>query len=308
MHGQAPPPVFVGGINRSGTTLMARILGSNSALAVPPSEFLFFGRRAERPPADRADFERRLTEILRWPRVREWGLDEQEVLERSRSWPATARSLFLLPLEAYRSLLGKARLGEKSVLNEFRLGVFEAWFSDFRVVQMIRDPVSAYASTYAGRPTSVREAIRWGRLWASSAGVALSRMREDGARHRLVRYEELVGDPHTTIAAVCAFVGIEAEEAMLRLSGYAAKENSSFSVAPSGRYEGAIRTSDDVDRRGAVEPRERAALAEVCGTAAGELGYDLARVRSLVVAGAFAAEWARPRNRLRALVGPRRLT
>jgi hypothetical protein len=33
----AVPPVFVGGINRSGTTLMARILGSSSVVAVPPS-------------------------------------------------------------------------------------------------------------------------------------------------------------------------------------------------------------------------------------------------------------------------------
>jgi hypothetical protein len=79
---------------------MARILGSNSALAVPPSEFLFFGRGAASEPADRADFERRLGEILRWPRVREWGLDEREVLRRSRTAPATARSLFVLPLDA----------------------------------------------------------------------------------------------------------------------------------------------------------------------------------------------------------------
>src|SRR5207244_11751782 len=35
-------------------------------------------------PANRADFERRLAAILRWPRVREWGLDDREVLARSR--------------------------------------------------------------------------------------------------------------------------------------------------------------------------------------------------------------------------------
>src|SRR5207244_9612106 len=94
-------------------------------------------------PANRADFERRLAAILRWPRVREWGLDDREVLARSRSWPASARSLFVLPLEAYRQRTGKPRLGEKSVLNEFRVDELCAWLRDFRLVQMIRDPVAA---------------------------------------------------------------------------------------------------------------------------------------------------------------------
>ena len=297
------PPVFVGGINRSGTTLMARILGSHSALAVPPTEFLFFGRQAEREPADRREFECRLAEILRWPRVREWGLGECDVLTRSRSWPATTKSLFLLPLVAYRDVLGKARVGEKSVLNEFRREVFDAWFSDYRLVQMIRHPVAAYASTHAGRPTSLRHAIRWGRLWASSAAVAFSRALRDPTRHRLVRYEDLSGDPRATIAAVCAFAGMEPEvEAMLELSGYEAKENSSFPASADGRYEGAVRLNDSVDRHGSVASRERAALAFVCGSAASALGYELARPRSLVVAGAVAAEWARPRQRLRKLL------
>lgn len=294
------PPVFVGRINRSGTTLMARILGSHSTLAVPPSEFLFFGRKAQRSPADRRQFEHRLAEILRWPRVREWGLDERHVLARSRSWPATTKSLFLLPLVAYRDVLGKVRVGEKSVLNEFRRDVFDAWFSDYRLVQMIRHPVAAYASAHAGRPTSLRHAIRWGRLWASSAAVAFSRALRDPTRHRLVRYEDLTGHPRATIAAVCAFVGMEPEEeAMLALSGYETKENSSFPASAGGTYEGAIRLSDGVDRHGFVAAPERAALALVCGSAAAALGYELGGPRSLVVVGALAAEWARPRQRLR---------
>ena len=133
----------MGGINRSGTTLMARILGSHGALAVPPSEFLFFGRGEARPPAGRSEFERPLVEILRWPRVREWGLDEAAVVEESRRWPATARSLFLLPLEAHRRRVGKERVGEKSVLDEFRLRTLGTRFGEYRVVQMIRDPLAS---------------------------------------------------------------------------------------------------------------------------------------------------------------------
>jgi hypothetical protein len=302
--GLASIPVWVGGINRSGTTLMARILGSCSEFAVPPSEFLFFGRRAGVEPADRADFERRLAGILRWPRVREWGLNDREVLALSRSWPASARSLFVLPLEAYRQRTGKPRLGEKSVLNEFRLDVLRAWLGDFRLVQMIRDPVAAYASTYAGRTPDLRRAIRWGRLWAASAEIALERRRGERGRHLLVRYEDLTTDPRATVARVADFLGLAfEEEAMLGLTAYESKENSSFAVAATGTYEHAIRRSDGVDRRAAVDPREPAVLAAVCGPAARRLGYAVeARRRPAAVTVARLLEDARPRRRLHALL------
>ena len=305
MHAQAGPPVFVGGINRSGTTLMARILGSSSQLAVPPSEFLFFGKGAASEPRDRTEFERRLAEILEWPRIREWGLDEREVVARSHDWPVSARSLFLLPLEAYRKRLGKPRLGEKSVLNEFRLDRLVAWFGDYRLVHMVRDPIAAYASTYARQPPDVRRAIRWGRLWLASSSLGLRIAREDPARHRLVRYEDVTGAPRATIGGVAEFVDVPVEEnAMLGLAGYDVKENSSFAAAASGTYEGAIRRADAVDRPAAVHPRERLALAAVCRAVAGPLGYELERRRpSVAVAAAWAAETARPRHRLRAAAG-----
>jgi hypothetical protein len=296
------PPVFVGGINRSGTTLMARIIGSSSAVAVPPSEFLFFGKRACDAPADRLEFEQRLAEILRWPRVREWGLDDPDVIAHSRTWSVSARSLFVLPLELYRTHTGKARIGEKSVLNEFRLDVLRAWFGDYRLVHMIRDPVAAYASAFAGQRPDSRRATRWGRVWLASALIGLQQARDEAARHRLVRYEDLTADPRATIASVAEFVGVPFEEAaMLGLDGYEEKENSSFAAAACGTYEGAIRRHDEVDRRSAVHPRERLALASVCGHAARALGYRLERRRSIAVALARAAVDARPRHRLRAL-------
>jgi hypothetical protein len=284
---------------------MARILGSSSVLALPPSEFLFFGNGAASEPRDRMEFERRLAEILEWPRIREWGLDEREVVARSHDWPVSARSLFLLPLEAYRKRLGKPRLGEKSVLNEFRLDRLVAWFGDYRLVHMVRDPIAAYASTYARQPPDVRRAIRWGRLWLASSSLGLRIAREDPARHRLVRYEDVTGAPRATIGGVAEFVDVPVEEnAMLGLAGYDVKENSSFAAAASGTYEGAIRRADAVDRPAAVHPRERLALAAVCRAVAGPLGYELERRRpSVAVAAAWAAETVRLRHRLGASGG-----
>jgi hypothetical protein len=168
---------------------------------------------------------------------------------------------------------------------------------------MIRDPVAAYASTYAGKPPDARRALRWARFWLASATLGLRRAQGDPVRHRLVRYEDVTAEPRSTIAAVAEFVGVPVEEdAMLGLSGYDPKENSSFAASESGTYEGAIRRGDGVDRQSAVHPRERFALAAVCGAAAGALGYELERRRASVgVAIALVAEGARPRHRVRAL-------
>jgi hypothetical protein len=124
-----------------------------------------------------------------------------------------------------------------------------------------------------------------------------------------VRYEDLTADPYATIAAVAEFVGVPFEEsAMLGLEGYEETENSSFAASATGAYEGAIRRRDGVDRRAAVHPRERVALASVCGSAARELGYRLDQRRSIAVALARAAVDARPRHRLRTLAARAQLT
>jgi Sulfotransferase family len=271
------PPIFVGGLNRSGTTLLARILGSHSCIAVPPTELLFFGHGWHRPLAGRDEFERRLREILDSRRVREWGLDREEVLARSREVEPTPRSLFTLVLDAHRRTTGKPRLGEKSVLNELRLDVFDRWFGDFRLLQMVRNPLTTWASARGGGGPSVSRALDWARVWAASAALALRAERERPARHMVVRYEDLLEDPASLVGSICSFVVVPAQvERMLDLPGYDDKENSSFGdAALAASYEGAIRRRDGIDRVATVPSSERRAIAHSCAELARALGYDL---------------------------------
>ena len=143
------PPIIIGGMPRSGTTLAAQLLGSHSEIAVPPAELAFFvGWRAGDDPSRRIDGHGELEERLRklLPRLAQWGFGEDELVSESRDRVRTHRDLFVFLLDLYRRRAGKSRVGVKSVNYEDWLYVFDEWFDDYRFVHVVRHPVDAFAS------------------------------------------------------------------------------------------------------------------------------------------------------------------
>ena len=283
--GQLEAPVIIGGINRSGTTLMRRLLGSHSQIAIPPDELCYFrdGVDPRAPLAGREELERDLRELLATPKVRKWGLDEEEALAAAREAEVTHRGLYTLLLDLYRRKAGKPRVGEKTVGNEFKLDLLDSWFGGVRFVHVVRNPLDVWASSRHHernqprvRPAQPNRVLQWARLWNESAALGLHRSFTEPDRYVLVRYEDLVARPAEVLERVCAVVGVELEpERMLAMSDYEDKENSSFEDAARGRYDGFIRRSDDVDRRGDLLPDELETLLSLCGERAYLVGYDL---------------------------------
>jgi sulfotransferase family protein len=325
MHGQeldGRPPIFVGGLPRNGTTLVGRLLGSHSEIAVPPDELGFFqtfwgpGDPPDRPKHDRVDLDPRLERLLR--RMPNWGLPEDEVLEAARDPAGTYRDLFVFLLDLYRRRTGKPRVGEKTVYYHQWLGVLDAWFEDHRFVHVVRNPIDAFASIKwfkrgTPRPNKV-DLLPWMHEWNESATLALHRSHAHPERYCLVRYEDVVARPVETLERICKVVGVAPEpERMLELRGGEANE-SSF-AEESGRidYAGRIRRSDEVDRSTRIDPHELEAIRSVCAPLAHLLGYDVGPLRTrrasvgqpvpgrvpLKVAAPFVAARARARLRRR---------
>jgi hypothetical protein len=283
------PPIIVSGLPRNGTTLVGRLVGSHSEIAVPPGELGFFNvlwRPADppdRPMHGRAEFDRRLQRLL--ARIAPWGLPEEEVLEAARGVPPTYRDLFVFLLDLYRRRVGKPRVGENTVNYQQWLHVLDAWFEDHRFVHVVRDPIDAFASVKwfrrgTPRPNKV-DLIPWMHEWNESATLALHRSHSRPDRYCLVRYEDVVARPVEVLRRVCEVVGVAPEpERMLEMSAGEATE-SSF-VDESGRvdYDGRIRRSDEVDRSKRIEPRELEAIRSVCAPLAHLLGYDIAPLRT----------------------------
>ena len=283
------PPIIVSGLPRNGTTLVGRLLGSHSEIALPPGELGFFNvlwqptDPPDRTMQGRAEFDRRLQRLL--ARIAPWGLPEDEVLEAAREVAPTYRDLFVFLLDLYRRRVGKPRAGEKTVNYQQWLHVLDAWFEDYRFVHVVRDPVDAFASVKwfrrgTPRPNKV-DLIPWMHEWNESAALALHRSHARPDRYCLVRYEDVVARPVEVLRRVCEVVGVAPEpERMLEMTAGEATE-SSF-VDESGRvdYEGRIRRSDEVDRSQRIEPRELEAIRSVCAPLAHLLGYDVAPLRT----------------------------
>jgi Sulfotransferase family len=283
------PPIFVGGLPRNGTTLVGRLLGSHSEIALPPDELGFFqvfwrpGEPPDRPRHGRSELEARLERLLR--RIPGWELPEDEVLEAARDDGLAYRDLFVFLLDLYRRRTGKPRVAEKTVYYHQWLDVLDAWFEDYRFVHVVRNPIDAFASIKwfkrgTPRPNRV-DLVPWLHEWNESAALALHRSHARPDRYCLVRYEDVVARPADTLEGVCKLVGVAPEpERMLELRSGEATE-SSF-VEESGRidYDGRIRRSDEVDRSQRIDRRELDAIRSACAPLAHLLGYDVGPLRT----------------------------
>jgi hypothetical protein len=277
-----PPLVLVGGLPRSGTTLMQKLLGSHSQVAVPPTELGFFDRMfgagfdPRRPMSGHVELEQRLR-ALHARKLHEWHLDEEALVAASRDIEPTYRALFVLVLDTYRQSVGKIWMGDKTTTYERRLDLLDEWFDDYRFVHMIRNPIDAFASVkcYPDREWDVA-LLPWIDEWNRSVSHALHRGHAMPGRYRYFRYEDLANDPAAEMSRACELLSLEFEPAMLRMEPYGGEDNSSFGQSAARReYVEAVRRADDVDRRGRLSREELHAIVSLCGPLAYLVGYKL---------------------------------
>ena len=190
----APAPIFVTGLPRSGTTLVEQILASHGSVAG--------GGEVELLPQC----------------MREVGArTASEVPERLHNASALRR------LAGYYRRLASERFGEgivvdKSLSTSRFAGLAAALFPNARFVWLVRDARdcawSAFRSYFfagvpwansladIGRHMAIEDRLR--EFWAS----------ELGARMLVVRYDDLVTDPRKTIEMIATHCGLEAEADM----------------------------------------------------------------------------------------------
>ena len=260
--------VVIGGMQRSGTNLLRRIVGSNSRIAIPPTEFKFFAQYKMGATVDQIFANRKL---------RQWKID----LRPFASLPHP--EAFRQALAHYADACGKEIPGEKTPLNEFHYSLIEQWLQDYelRFLQMVRNPLDVIAShkhaPHRGdkRGTQIDVRSQCAR-WRRSVSLGLARAYATPEKYRVVRYEDLTADPVGVTRTLCDYLGVEFEEArMLTLSDYTGRVGNTSFVQTDGDRHAEYPTIRQLGtRKHHLTPQERAVIAQLCGELAEALGYD----------------------------------
>ncbi len=262
-----PAPVFIVGMNGSGTTMMLDCLNNHPELYGFPLETkilpLYMQREAQYGNLRHDENFLRLWDDLRNivffrivngrrppPLPHDWA-------ERERTFAGALDGVF----RHFAECEGKTRWCEKSPMYALHIEAFAAMYPHARFIHMIRDGrdcAHSFQRRYGFSPP--RSMLRWKTVVqrARNAGRAI------GHRYMEVRYEDLTDAPETHMRRVCSFLGIPYSEAMLSLSRERRQDKmvASRIVPNSERW------------REGFSPRQCRQLERIGGQLLMELGYE----------------------------------
>jgi hypothetical protein len=232
--------VFVVGNSRSGTTMVARMLGLHSAIHTV-REVHFFeelwvpedrGRVLDRGAALKlaVTLVQRAREYYQYPsEAGRYDADAAAVVDAMVE-PLTAENVFAATLGSLARAAGKTTACEQTPRNVYFIDEILGLYPDAAIVAVIRDPRDVLASQknwwrmeeQGGKP--IPRLIRM-RHWANYHPVLTSLLWRGGARAQLaagsrervlqVRYEDVLATPEIQARRLAEGLGLEFEPAML---------------------------------------------------------------------------------------------
>ncbi len=250
-------PIFVAGLERSGTSLMYALLASHPNIAMTRRTNLwkhFYNQFGDLSRAENLD--RCLDKMRHYKRLVVLRPDIDRLRRDFEGGERTYPRLFDLLERQHADGLGRPRWGDKSLNTEYYADPIFAAYPGARILHMMRDPRDRYASSYT------RWKVRRGGVgagtaeWLSSARVAARNERRCPGRYRAVRYEWLASEPEEALKELCEFIGEDFVPEMLSMgdagrfreqgsnSSYGQREPGTISTKSIGRFRDVLRPRD----------------------------------------------------------------
>jgi hypothetical protein len=264
---------MIGGMPRSGTTLVETIVGSHSRIAIPPGDFPY----AEQTARGR-DVGQIISILGKKQTWKLWHLDNLSFATSLDHGEA-----FRMILTRYAQKLGKDIPGAKAPYSEFFIEDYKNWLADYRLrfITVVRNPLDVIASLKHSHIHSNWHAYTdlievQCRNWNRSATLALARAHSEPRNYCTVRYEDVVSDPAGSASIMCDFIGVDfQEEPMLNRTAYAYHDtNTSFPTEFEAREDKTNYIYKPASRKARLSGGEIALIGRICGEAAKSLGYE----------------------------------
>ena len=268
-------PIFVAGLERSGTSLMYALLASHPRVAMTRRTNLwthFYGQYGDL--GDDANLDRCLDTMLRYRRLVKLRPDQERLRREFRTGEPTYGRLFALLCQQHAERLGKPRWGDKSLNTErYARPILDA-YPDARIVHMIRDPRDRFASSVT-RWQRRRGGIGAGTAeWLASARLAVRNARDHSGSYRLIRYESLVAAADDVMRGVCEFIGEPFAPEMMAMQGAPVFADAGSNSSYGRRAAGAITTSSVGRFREVLSRQQIAFVQRLAADEMAEFGYE----------------------------------
>ncbi|HEX5586233.1 MAG TPA: sulfotransferase [Acidimicrobiia bacterium] len=273
-------PIFVAGLERSGTSLIYALLASHPSIAMTRRTNLwthFYDQYGDLD--DDANLDRCLATMARYKRLVVLAPDFVRLREQFVAGERTYARLFDLFERQHAQRLGRPRWGDKSLHTERWAEPILDAYAGARILHMIRDPRDRYSSA------QTRWKLRRGGIgggteeWLGSARLAMRNEQRHPDRYRAVRYEDLARHPEETVRAMCAFIDEPYAPEMLAMEGaprlLEQGSNSSYGTRPAG-----VISTDSIGKfRSVLTPRQIAFMQHRAASEMAHFGYEQEPVR-----------------------------
>ena len=269
-------PIFIAGLERSGTSLLYALLATHPNLAMTRRTNLwtyFYNQYGDLGKPE--NFERCLATMMAYKRLLPIQLDAERLRRDFQQGETSYPRLFALIEEQYAQRIGRPRWGDKSLNTErYAAPIFDA-YPNARILHIMRDPRDRYASAIVRWKVSRGGAGAGSAVWLSSLRLAERNRAKYPDRYMIVRYETLATQPEETLRTICNFIGEEYTPLMLTMRGAEqfADEGGNSSY---GQFEpGKISTRSIGRYREALSPRQIAFMQKAIGAKMTALDYEM---------------------------------
>jgi omega-hydroxy-beta-dihydromenaquinone-9 sulfotransferase len=257
------PPIFVVGAPRSGTTLMAHIVGRHPEVASLGESHFFedvwarrfeIGDLGEMKSLLRA-VERALTLFGRYEfpdtqRLVEKIYKRESLISRTQIYGGGYDGLYYALLSGLAEYLEKPRFCDDTPKHVYYLDTLLDLFPEAKVIAFVRDPrdfLSSYKNYWkrmeseyeSNRIKTLYHPILTSLLWYSSTKRILKFMSHPSVL--VVQYEQLVRSPMWQVKRICDFLGLVYSDALVQVgahnSSYEQNQSSGIYTSSIGRWQ-----------------------------------------------------------------------
>ena len=205
-------PIFIIVHPRSGTTMLASLLGRHSNISMPPETMFFFNIFDKNGNA--TNHEMLVDRVMQNTRIGDLDLDRQALLDEFRKNECSMQSLFKSILVSYCKKSGKSRPGEKTPLHLLWVPTISEWFPDAKFICIVRDGRDV-VSSLLNVPWSHKNVYKHCFDWVQNVSIAMELEKEKPEKFKIVNYEDILFDARKELRSICEFIDEDYQHDML---------------------------------------------------------------------------------------------